>query len=125
MPGATGYTTGSSNQTIFPPSTGCTPQFEASVLKRVRPRPVAASRPYSLSAGGDVLPSATSTRMRSGRRWSVTHMGVAACNTAFVTSSEVSKAAQPATSAGKIAQMGRDPVTSDGGALHHGFQVQA
>ena len=39
---------GSSNHTILPPSTACTPQFDASVLKRVSPRPVAASLPYSL-----------------------------------------------------------------------------
>ena len=101
LAGLTGKSTGNSNHTILPPSTACTPQFEASVLNSVSPRPVAASLPYSLMDGNAGLPSATSTRMRSGRIWRVTHIGVAACSTALVTSSEVSSVAHPVTSAGR------------------------
>ena len=101
LTGVTGKSTGSSNQTIFPPSTACTPQSEASVLNKVRPRPVAASRPYSFMDGNEGLPSATSTRIRSDRMCRVTHIDVSACSTAFVTSSDVNRAAQLETSAGR------------------------
>ena len=85
---------------------------------------MAASLPYSLMDGNAGLPSATSTRMRSGRVWSVTHMGVAACSTALVTSSEVRQGGAPGHLGRQIAEMRRHPVAGHGRALHHRFEMQ-
>ena len=85
---------------------------------------MAASLPYSLMEGKEGLPSATSTRMRSGKMWRVTHSGVAACSTALVTSSEVRSAAHPGHLGRQIAKMRRNPMAGHRGALDDRFEVQ-
>ena len=123
--GDTGKSTGSSNQTILPPSHRLHPPIgRQSVSKRVKPRPVAASLPYSLTEGKAGLPSATSTRIRSGRMCSVTHRGVAACSTALVTSSEVEQGGATRDVRRQIAEVRGDPMPSQGRALHDGLEVQ-
>ena len=125
LDGATGKSTGSSNQTILPPSTACTPQFDAKVLNNVRPRPVAASLPYSLMDGKAGLPSATSIRMRSGRVWSVMHIGRRGVQHGVGHQLGGQKSGATGHLGREIAQMRRDPVASHRRAFHHRFEMQS